>query len=516
MKRFRPSDVFDAVARVASSASVPDPSEDIPGSSAALLAAPAAGAERPVAPRPLRHSIRASLVEGSVTEIFSACATGAVITGWAIYLGANAAVIGFLGALPLGAQLVNLPAAWLLGTWSRKRAAIIALAISRLVFLPLVALPFLPIDTSTKLRIFVLLVAASTICGVIGNNAWVAWMGALVPARIRGRFFGRRTIFLSAAGTATTATASILLDWAAPRGETGRALSLLATVAVLAGAVSLLLLRTQHEPPSEHPPASPKLSTLERAARDPRARPYLSYQLAWNAAVAISSSFFSYHLLTNLRTGFLVIAAHGVGVAMMRIGSASLWGRAVDQVGARPVLVFCSFGISLVQTIWFLVTPDRLWPIALESMASGFLWAGHAIASTHLSIGLSPPAARPFYLAGFASAGGVGFAVSSVLAGQLAAMFPTQLTTGGVWLTNIHVLFGLSAIARFAAAIHSLRIDDPGARGGVPQLVEHLVPGMRVAIAERARAALACALSRPRTWCARPASAQRYGSAAAR
>jgi len=38
-------------------------------------------------------------------------------------------------------------------------------------------------------------------------------------------------------------------------------------------------------------------------------------------------------------------------------------------------------------------------------MISGCLWAGHVIAAMDLSIGLAPRAARPFYLAAFATAG---------------------------------------------------------------------------------------------------------------
>ncbi len=85
------------------------------------------------------------MAEGAFAEIFAACATGAVITGWALYLGASAAIIGFLGALPLGAQVASLPAAWFTSARSRKTVALWAVGISRLTFLPLLALPTLDV-----------------------------------------------------------------------------------------------------------------------------------------------------------------------------------------------------------------------------------------------------------------------------------------------------------------------------------------------------------------------------------
>ena len=89
---------------------------------------------------------------------------------------------------------------------------------------------------------------------MIGNSAWVAWMGDLVPDRLRGRFFGRRTIFLSIAGTLTSLGAAILLDRLAPIGWTGAALSALTAVAFLAGVVSVVLMLRQHEPPAAAEP----------------------------------------------------------------------------------------------------------------------------------------------------------------------------------------------------------------------------------------------------------------------
>lgn len=477
MKTLRPSAVLASLARIAAAFSIPQPDESLPASSPTLAGAPRAerAGEQPSTPaRPLRRSLNAAVAEGAFAEIFAACATGAVITGWALYLGASAAVIGFLGALPLGAQVASLPAAWFTSARSRKAVALWAVGISRLTFLPLLALPTLDAGRDAKLQLFLAIVAISTIASVIGNSAWVAWMGDLVPDRLRGRFFGRRTIFLSIAGTATSLGAALLLDRLAPIGWTGAALAGLTGAACLAGVASVVLMLRQHEPPVAAEPGASAWQALGLALRDRRSRPFLGYLFAWNAAVGISASFFTYHMLANLHTGFLVVAAHGVGVAAVRIASARLWGHAVDRIGAGPVLVFCSFGIAAVPVTWFFVTPDRLWPIALDAVFAAFLWSGHNIAAFDLTIGLAPRASRPFYLAAFATAGGLGFGLASIVAGQLATLVPVHFVLAGEAWTNLHVLFLLSAVGRLASAGLSLRLHDPGARGDVPELVRAL------------------------------------------
>ena len=466
-----------SLARIASAFSIPQSGESLPASSPALTSAP--GADRapgqpPTPGRPLRRSLNAAVAEGAFAEIFAACATGAVITGWALYLGASAAVIGFLGALPLGAQVASLPAAWFTSARSRKTVALWAVGISRLTFLPLLALPTLDAARDTQ--------APSLprhrrdqhggerdrqqrLGGLDGRPRAGSPARALLRApddlpQHRGHAdLARRR---DPAGPAR-----------ADRLDRRRALGLTAA-AFLAGVVSVVLMLRQHEPPVAAEPGVSAWQALGLALRDRRARPFLGYLFAWNAAVGISASFFAYHMLTNLHTGFLVVAAHGVGVAAVRIVSARFWGRAVDRIGAGPVVVFCSFGIAAVPLTWFFVTPDRLWPIALDAVFAAFLWSGHNIAAFDLTIGLAPRASRPFYLAAFATAGGLGFGLASMLAGQLAALVPVHFVLAGEAWTNLHVLFLLSAVGRLAAAGLSLRLHDPGARGDVRELVRAL------------------------------------------
>jgi len=146
-------------------------------------------------------------------------------------------------------------------------------------------------------------------------------------------------------------------------------------------------------------PPSRRASATERRAPS-------SGTSVWNAAVASVGGFISFHMRVNIKMGFALVAAHGVAVAVVRIAAAPLWGRAVDRLGARPVLVLCSFGVTVVPVIWMLPTPDQLWPIVLEALIAGVLWGGHGIASVDLSVALAPRCGRPFYLAAFATAGG--------------------------------------------------------------------------------------------------------------
>jgi MFS family permease len=426
---------------------------------------------------PLRTSLDASVAEGAAAEVFGACAGGAVLTGWAVFLGASPVVIGVLGALPFAAQILQVPAAWLTERVGPKPLAIVAVGASRLVWLPLVVVPFLPLATSTTLGLFLSVVAVAGLLGVVGNNAWTAWMGDLVPSPIRGRFFARRMIYLNVAGTVSSLGAALALDAMTPRGLEGQTLAVLAAVACAAGLVGVRLLIVQHQGARREDDRTADWRDMTRPARDPRARALLDYLLAWNAAVGISAGFFSFHMLTHLRMGFMLVAAYAIVVAALRIVSAPVWGRLVDRCGARPVLALCSLGIAAGPLIWLFVAPDRLWPIVLEAALAGTLWGGHGIALFDLSIGVAPRRGRPFYLAAFAAAGGVGFAVTSVVAGLVATALAAPLEASGSTWREMHVLFLCSALARAATAALALRIEEPAARS-VSQLTRTLMRGL--------------------------------------
>src|SRR5262249_29296109 len=155
----------------------------------------------------------------------------------------------------------------------------------------------------------------------------------------------------------------------------------------------------------------------------------------------------------------------GVAVAVGRIAAPPLWGRGVGRVGARPLLVLCSFGVTRGPVVWVLPPPPHLWAIALQALFSWVLLGGHRLSLVGLSVALAPRCGRPFYLAAFATAGGLGFAVVSVCAGLLASLLPARFALLGFSWTAIHILLMISALARAGAAVLAVRIQEANTCG---------------------------------------------------
>jgi MFS family permease len=448
-----------------------------------LLAAPLPGGGRTRGPATrIRASLRASVAEGMVTELITACAGATVLTGWALHLGASPLEIGLLGALPYLAQLFQIPAAWTTSLAGRRRVALVAVAVSRQALLPLALLPFLPVSAATQRGVLLAVAALTAVFGVIGNNAWVSWMGELVPERIRGRYFGRRTALCTFAGTLAGLVSAQVLDRSGRIAATGPALAVLAVLACAAGALTTWLMVRQHEPDAP-PPARPCLSAVLRPLRDPAARGLLVYQVAWNGAVGLGGAYFAYHLLANLDVGFTVLALHTAIGAAARILSAPLWGRAIDRLGARPVLAACSFLVAVLPACWLFISPSRLWPIAVDAVIGGAAWGGHGLAAFAVPLAVAPRRDRSFYLAAFSMAGGVAWVLATAAGGAIVGHLPARFEAFGAPAYAVHVVFALSAVGRLGAATLALRISERGA-GSLGELHQFARGAVTGALAE--------------------------------
>ena len=456
-----------------------------PGTSApaagGLAAVPAFGTSRARRPNPLRRALRFATLEGMVAEVVAACFGGAVLTGWALHLDCPPPLLGLIVALPSLAQIAQAPAAFITRRFDARVVCQWALGAARQTIWPLVLLPFVDLADSTARALLLVVVAVQSLLAVLGNNAWISWMGDLVPRRILGRYFGRRTALATFAGAMAAGIAGVLLDrLTAERALI--ALSALGAISGLAGAVASLLLQAQRRAGRASalteavPPPTRKgfWGHVIAPYRDPRARPALRYLLVWNLAVGIAASFFGVHMLKNLHMGFVLMAVHGAGIAVVRLFAAPLLGRALDRFGIRPMLIVCSAVISIFPALWLLPRPDFLWPLLLDAFLSGIFWGGHALATFALPLQIAPPWERPTYVAAFSTVAGVALVSASVLGGLVAVATPASFSVGGVEFVNLHVVLALSAVARGAATFFALSIHEPRS-ASAGHLLRHLM-----------------------------------------
>src|SRR5690554_6792178 len=99
------------------------------------------------APLPVRRTMRLSLVEGSLVQVFLNWTSGSVLIGYLLSMGAAPTHIALVGSVPFLAQVVSPIGAWAAEVLGRRRGLSVLLSIvSRLIwlltaFVPQMSLP---------------------------------------------------------------------------------------------------------------------------------------------------------------------------------------------------------------------------------------------------------------------------------------------------------------------------------------------------------------------------------------
>src|SRR5690606_28458228 len=197
---------------------------------------------------PVRRTMRMSLIEGGVVQVFLNWTSGSVLVGYLLALGASASHVALVASVPFLAQVAS-PFAALLAEFVGRRRLLTATmaAIGRATWILAAFLPQLPIPDAARPGVLVLLVFVASVFQSATGTLWTAWMGDVVPEDRRGRYFGMRTGVLGVIGMVANLAAGAFLDRvAAPLN-----FQLVLGVSVVLGGVGVALYFAHHDPPSE-------------------------------------------------------------------------------------------------------------------------------------------------------------------------------------------------------------------------------------------------------------------------
>jgi MFS family permease len=227
--------------------------------------------------------------DAALASLTGALSGGVVLVAFALSLGAGPFTIGLLSAIPLVAQLAQLPGIVLIERLRRRKAlALPVITAARFTILLLALLPFVT-DMSMALSLLVAAQATIALLGSLGACAVNSWLHQLVPAEARGPFFARRLLW----GTLVAAVGALLAGQAIDRTP-GHARDLAFAgcfaLAGLAGFASAWQLSRAPEPPMS-PRAShePLHLMLRRPLADTNFRRLLLFIGSWAAVSNIAA-----------------------------------------------------------------------------------------------------------------------------------------------------------------------------------------------------------------------------------
>lgn len=234
-----------------------------------------------------RRALRTSTLDGVFAVQYVTLTGGTLLTTFLLALGADARHVGLIAALPLlGALLQPVGAELVRRRGGRRKGICLAAGLvdAALWAATIAAVVWLPPAAAVAAVVGVIAVqqAATAFVGV----AWTSWISDLVPARLRGRYFGRRNLVCNALGAVTAAIAG-----AAVRAAGADPLP---TFLALIGAgvgfrlMGLSFLSAQPEPRPARSAPGGLLRQLRRPLAHPAFRRFLAFQAAWGFSVNLA------------------------------------------------------------------------------------------------------------------------------------------------------------------------------------------------------------------------------------
>ncbi len=424
---------------------------------------------------PVKRTLFLSYFEGAAVAVHNSYTMGLYPIAFALLLGASDFQIGILGAFSFLATLFGFLAAYLVeATGHRKQTTVWTGFLSRSIWVLAPLIPLMAMGSAGKAWVFVFLVGVSSAANAMSGNAWLAWFTDLVPAEIRGRYFGKRSGILSAVGLAGAIGVGLFLDHYRKAGAEFHGYTIIFLIAFALAIASLVLFFFHHE--GRRPEAKGFRgagTALVKPLADKGYRVFLLYFVVWALVNGLSSPFWGAHMFKNLGMTYTQVSLYTAVAGICVFFSHILWGWVIDRVGARAVLRFCSVGAILTPLVWPFADSANLIPIWIDAGLSGIVWPGINLAALCLLMenrGESGDSSVAIY--SFAT--GLAAFLTSLVGSWLAVVLSGLYFKGyGLFINNFTTLFIATALLRLVVQIFMPRFAEPkrGSARAVPREV---------------------------------------------
>lgn len=419
---------------------------------------------------PLSTAKRAIIWGGCCAMAYTQLTTSPATVQFARTMGATGLHIGILGAIPVGVVFTQLMAAVVVNRLQYRKPLWFWLSlVQRVIFLPAALGPWLLPEVSDAVWIWTLIGLTAVNHSMIqfGTPLWLSWMGDYLPHEGLNEFWGLRHSAMQ--WTASLALLGNSLLYFKSGIDVRQAFAAIIVLGAVFGLADILLFVRVHEPPVHHGPEPRLWDVMAAPFREPNYRRFIWFSCFWHMASMVGAPFISMYLLEHVGMDLfhvlLLWTISWTGGAVLSRGL-GIW---TERFGHRPMLVLCIAFKSSLMLALLACLPDAtfaFWALAPVLMFDAFLNAGITIANTGFMIKNSPRENRTMFVAAGAGFAGMVGGLTSIAAGALiAASDGWAVRYGSAVFVNFHVMFAVSIVLRWIAAVLALSIREPHACG---------------------------------------------------
>ncbi len=422
-----------------------------------------------------RHALALGIVNGALWAAGNGLTTGAVVVYLAQELGAKGVGVSMIIAAPSLAGLLRLVTPRLIVALAGvKRTCLIFSALAYLLLALGLPAVFCAAGGSrrTTLAVLIALVCVHQLLEYIGTVALWSWLSALVPLRIRGRYFGRRQAWQMAALAPALLASGLFIDhWKEAHRATDPERTLVGygvTTGIgawlLVGSLVPLALMPGVST-SRRPGGTSTTTSMFAPLTDAPFRRLLAYRAWFSFFNGVSQAALNIYPRAVLQFGVLPMQLLPFGTRLGQLVASPAVGKASDRVGNRPVLIASQVVVATGPLFYLAATPAARWWI-IGAWIAYAAYAGTNICLPNLMLKLAPRVDNTPFIAMAETISGLAYGVSVMAGGVLFDALAARgwtIEMGPLALDHFGLLFLIGAITRAVGVVWLLRIPERGA-----------------------------------------------------
>jgi len=329
----------------------------------------------------------------------------------AVAVGANVAESGLInGGRQLALTLPQVLFGGLADQLGKKRIIIAGRVLCGLL---LAILAF--VGTPLWLLVLVLAVSASI---AMAQPAWGSLVADYAGELRRGTIIGRINSVAQIGGLSAMVIALLITFYQTGRMSMASFTPLLLLASASSFASAILISLTEERPPTGQRSHNLDFTSL---FSDKDLRRFLIICFVFGFGAATASPFFSYITVGKLGMSIWQIAASAAANLAFNVIGQRVFGRIIDKVGRRPVIVFSRVGMA-ASTLVYAFATNWVQIVAVEAFV-GIELAAWACGQSTFIIDIAPSKLRATYLAASMTAVGVSNFLGSYIMGTLSKGF---------------------------------------------------------------------------------------------
>lgn len=329
---------------------------------------------------PYRKDQNWFIAHGVFNNAFLLLAFGTFLSGFAVFIGANDLMVGYLALIPSMSGVVSLFSSLYWRKVERRKRIIIRIhTLSRSIVCLSVPITML-LPAGVRVAFFTSALIAANLLLASATPAINSWFVSVIPERIRGRYLAVRQIFITVPAIIIPLAFGRVLDTVADKR---------AAFLIIYGTAFVFMLLTNcsyariSEPPAQQrTPAVRMRDYIRIPLRNRRFVRFEVVSLLFNFAAHSSLAFTSAYLIRYLGVSYQFITLSTTLLYLTQIIVYRYIGRLSDRIGHRRIYLASLLAFALELAVWALIAPQTyLLLLPLRSVISGCANAAYALST---------------------------------------------------------------------------------------------------------------------------------------